>query len=732
MADSIPSLADDCLDREFLSGFFNGWIEHENDDVDLGQTDQALIEKTLSHLEDGQDLLLINPFSYSLVPALISAAYTFAADTRTDAESVGSTNYPLLLFPKRGYIGDIDSFTYRDTVSGGSVVEKQNVGDPADIEPGNTVYRVTDESILQSSGQPPEIGLLFVDLRKDLWQSNVVEFEDFARRNDVRSVLYYADDRNFATENAADMVDEELEVTRETIAEATTNTLGDTPSRARREEYILSRGVDVSITSIDPGELGDRFDELYESRTKIQDVAPDLYAVPEINNLLTELAVKPSLYDEQVQGNFYYNSTIRLIEGIEEYMSKVDETVASRLNEYWRLADELRAELEDQNPKERILKKRVQEASETDEETIFVARNRMHRDAIERALFLDDIDLGANTELVTKSEVEPIPDAKHVFVNLPGQNHPLYAFPPSTEVEFLTYPFLSGVVRRELYGNEPDPDDLETDTSTDTSVSITNDEEVGRPDTVEFSPAEIETDVARSLTSHGGSGTKDSSEVSSQSENEVEEGARVRIEFGDGSSRETSSQSMVTILDSDAETVRRRRAEDIVPSDKVVILGDATTDLYETITQERHEQESIQQREMLIERWREILNDGLEADYSPRSLLTEMQDQGSELQSAQTIESWADGGTLGPRHEEDVGLVLKIIRPGSESAAEEIHDAMRYIRTLHRRIGRRVHRIVEAELDPTREARFESGIGNQFNNIEDKIAVKNVSDVRTI
>lgn len=728
MGDPIPRLADRCESRGFLAGFFEGWIEHNDRVVDMGQTDKALIEKTLDLLESEQDLLVINPFSYSLVPALIAASYTFVADTRTVSGDVRSTGNPLLLFPKQGYIGDIESFSYSDIVSGESIIDKDNISDLADFKGGNRVYRVTDESVLGSSEKDMEIGLMFVDLRKDLWQNNVAEFESFTRRNQITTVVYYSDERNFATANVAETVDEELEVSRSTIAETETESLGENPSRARTEEYIVNQGVDISITSVDPGDLEEMFDDLYEARQGLQKAAPDLYAVPEINNLLVELAVEPSVYDEQVRENFYYSSTSRLIEGLQEARNKTEETVTGRLDEYWRLADDLRAELEKQNPKKRVLKARVEDATETAETTVFVARNQMHRDAIERGLFLDDVDIGDTVKLVTKAEVDPRPDTKHVFVNLLGFNHPLYEFPPSTDVEFLVYPFLKNVVENELTSDGADTDGDDSGATSEV-VHVEDSEEIGRPDTVEFSRSEIEVDVAQSLA------TTETTDGDSHSERRGSEGSaieNIEIQFSDGSTQETTPRSMMTILDPDADTVRRRRARDLRPGDKVVILGEAATDLYEIITEQQHQKESIQQREMLIERWREILNESLNSDYTTDEILNKLQERGSDLQTTATIESWAEGDTLGPRSHEDVHLVLEIARPGSEGASKDIHEAMRYIRTLHRRIGRRVHRIVEAEIDTKKEARFESGIGSQLNNIGDKIDIKHVSDTKTV
>lgn len=730
MSESVPDLARKCRGREFLSGFFEGWIEHEHRDIDLGQSDQALIERTLELLEDGQDLLVVNPFSYPLLPALVCASYMLATDHRVSTVDSTSEGEPLLLFPKEGYIGDLEGFTYRDTVSGGGLIDKTNVGSPGDFDGGHLVNRVTDERVLTSESSGWPIGLLFVDLRKDIWKGHIAEFEEFANRHQIRSVLFYTDGWDYAANAVTDMVDDELEVTRTTIAQATTDTLGTNPSRARREEYILTAGVDVTITTVDPGELEDRFDEMYEVRKQLEDALPDLHAVREVHNLLTELPVEPSVYDEQVRGNFYYNSTQGLIESLQQFREQASEVNAGLIDKYWRIAADIREELERDNPKHNVLAERLQEAVASNRQTVFVARNKMRRDAISQSVFLDDMELNDKVEIRSKNEVDPAPETKHVFVELPGYHHALYEFPPSTEIEYLVYPFFADVVRREVEASRADPADVATD-APEHPVTISTDGEIGRPERVDFDPREIENDISHSLSvedAESGGGDGDS-RTRTGAESGTDE---LRIHFGDGSSQAVAQGSMMTILESEAETVRRKRARNLVPGDSVVILGNAATDLYETITEQEHQKESIRQRELLIERWREILEEGLEDRFTTGTLLKEMQDRGSETQSEATVQSWADGGTLGPRDPKDVRLVLEIVRPGSEGAAEEIVEAMKYVRTLHRRIGRRVKRLVEAEIDPTREASFESGIGSRLDNIEDKIQVKNVTDTEAV
>lgn len=718
MGDTVPELASRCREREFLGGFLDGYIEHDHHDVDFGDTDLALVEKILEQIEQGQNLLVVNPFSYPLIPALIAASYILSTDVRVGGDQRVTQASPMVLLPKEGYIQELEGFNYHDTVSGGGILPKINVGAPDDFEGEPKVHRVTDIGFITDSPGGWHIGLLFVDLRKDIWKNELTAIEEFTERNDVGSVVFYTDSRDFATEIIEDMVDDTMEVSRTAMMEASPGDLGANPTRGRIQERILDEGVDSSVITVQAPDLMDEFDELYRLRNEIKQEIQDLHAVPKLHNLLVELAVKPSTYDEQVRGNFYYNSTTQLIEGIQSFIEQVDETEVSLLENFWRKGQQIRDHLERSNPRWKILMEQVEEALHSDREFCFVAKNRPHRDAIQSELFTEGYELDDRTRVLTRNEVRPSLDTTFVFVNLPGYRHPLYEFPPSTEVRFMIYPFLESVVQKEFDKAES------TDEGDRQVVTLDQTERIGEPETVSLEPLDIETDVDAAFSSPssgvGGDGSKTTGA-------ESEDGFDIEIAFGDGTSVTVDSRTRMTILDQEKDAVHRQRAEELSPGDRVVLMDEAATDLYEMITRQQHEREAIRRREKLIERWREILNEGLEERFTPEELHAEMVERGSERKQPISIEMWAAGDVIGPADPKDVRLVLEILRPGSESAYEEIVSAMKYIRALHTRIGMRVKRIIEVEIDPTRSAHFDSGIGSKLDDIEDKIDVKRVN-----
>lgn len=721
MAPSIPDLAAACQQRLFPAGVFQGTIQYEHEGLNLGQTELALIEKCLRHVEQQDNFLVVNPFSTPLTPAFIILSYMASADPRqpSDLQTTDSTPALLLPYGHAGYLGELENFSYMDEVNASGIYERFTLDTLDEYRGQFGIYSATDHEILTDTDTEQRIGLLFVDLRHRMWQQSIDQIQSFIQAHNIDSVLFYTDTWNAAADSIEQRVAETLEITRGVLTEAETATVGDNPTPVRQQEAILSHPLRLSFPVENTPDLDTALRYLYSLRSDLIANYDDTHTIRLLNGILLDLPVSPRQYDQVAQENAFYDTISEMIETVEDRAAATTGDESELCESFVTQANEVRYYLNETHPKQAAITSLVDDTSEP---VILVTRNRMFLQALEQYLFSEFGRLPDSLTLTQINDLDPAPEKRVVFTSTPDPDNRHYAFPPSNDLTVLTYPFFVDTVmdrfKGEQFEGESPPVEVVTRPEPDTE---TEEEASSESDVVTLS--DIEVDISPSITDDDASGRASTTGDDTQ----------LRLMFADGSTQEMQASRRVTVYDEDEEDVDRISVQGVSVGDHILLVEDAATDLYDEVVRIKHNEDEYQKREEFVERWRELLNDVLDRDgMTVGRLHDEMQEAGSELQSEGQIEMWADGEIIGPQDKTDVRITLSIADPRYEKQTDTVFEALKYIRSTHQQVGRLVKNIIIAEFDPTQSADIDSELEEHLRDAIDKADIKRVTDITTV
>jgi len=171
-------------------------------------------------------------------------------------------------------------------------------------------------------------------------------------------------------------------------------------------------------------------------------------------------------------------------------------------------------------------------------------------------------------------------------------------------------------------------------------------------------------------------------------------------------------RSHVTVYDDEKRTIKRKLAYHIEEGETILLIDDQAGDIYDVLVQSAHERERVRECEQLINGWRNrLIRKMNEKDYDYGDIRSFIRHDESNIETKVAIRNWAEGSTIGPQDPEDVRRVLKISCP--ELNGHNLHDvyqevvkAIRHIRLLHWEIGRNIRRVIEREMNPSRDPKL--------------------------
>lgn len=727
------SLAKSATEREIVQSFLEGRVTHDGETVGLGDTDLAVVELCLCAVQEGRDLLLTNPFHYSLIPALVCVEYW--TSTQRSLPSRLNDGAPMFLLPKAGYIGDIESFRYQHQTARASIVDKQNVSSPDELHKQHCIYRATSSNALATTADPIEFGMVFVDLRATDWKQSVVDLEAFAAHHDVESFVFYADTRDFATDMVRELVDDVVEISRGFVASSDPSdpfSTG-TPTRARVQESILAEEIGVKCVRINDEQIVEWFNDLYSRWKSISSHVEDGGLALGVFDKLASLASSPTIYDEAARSNYITTPTDELLSALKRTAKQRSGVERNLLYNFYKRARDLRAELEEANPKRNVFIDVIERASGSTDDVVVVASNQASETALQRTLYDDSVPVPDNLSTTTRSNVVPRPETTYLFLGPLPYGSPLYEFPPSNDLIFLAYPFETGLIRTSLTESEYDshsdtdasdgPDDEQLSRVTVEVIDVYGDAE-----TIDFDLDEFEEDVAQSVfrrsdTSRTGQSTTETTSVDG-GEGEIE------VSFQEESTHVYRGSERVTVFDPSRNQVKHKFARELLQGEYIVSVDSAASDVYDHLVDHERERTLVEQNRELVEKWRDILVEGVEEEgYDSDDLLDELQDRGSDIQTIQAVDLWMSGDTIGPGNPEDVRRVLAMFRPEFVSLASSIFDSMEYLRQQHRRWGRLVRQLLEAEVDPTKSTQVPENLRRKIKESASGIRLLKVNNV---
>lgn len=702
---NLSELVRRCQDRNFLSSFFEGRIEYEKKNIDFGQTDLAVVEKCLSAVEDKEFLTVFNPFTDPLLPVLVSYGYMFSSEPNL-ASSIND-GLPMMLFPSQGYIQEFDKFNYRNGTELSTVMSKTNISSEEDIKREHVIYRATDLDVLDAKYK--KIGLVVIDLRKKAWKEKLDRIEDFISNNYVDSIIFYTDEKDYGFDIAHELSSKTFEVSGDLMNKSKTDSEGENPTKMRKQESVFSEELELNFIEVDEQDIVDRFNNLYEMLLKFSENEIEDYSARRLFDLLSNLVISPERYDNAASGNYYFQTLSSLVRSLESMADNLPSPRSDLVHNYLNETVDLIEKLNDVNPKSNVMLELVEESNKSDKDTFLVAKNELHKKAIKKLLAEEKANL--ETPVVTKNEVVPSKDSIYMYLFAPWKNENVYEFPPANNLIFTLYPFEKGLVKDSFEENCP-------------SVYKQNSKEIiGNSKNYNLDIQNIREESARNVLS------VNTSSQTSYSSKEKGTGDNISISIQGDEKISYGEREIVTVLDKDKNTVKRKRAKDLKDGDRLVILSDARADLYSLLVEKEHKREKIKKKEALIQRWRSILQEGLETkdgDYD--KVLKELQQKGSEITNTLTLRNWAKGDVIGPQKKDDVRRVVEIFRPEYESLSLEIYQSMKYIRIEHQKLARQVRSLIESKVDPMSSINSSDLEKEKLKRIEENIEVRRVID----
>ncbi|WP_226023651.1 DrmE family protein [Halomicrobium salinisoli] len=746
---SLSDSASQCEDRPELTLWFGEGLLVGGEEFHFSDVELATAQETLVALDKQSDVVLHNPLPGD--EALLSACLAFIRSQNPNFPTDGiiGRGEALCLFPalSRGYVTKFDDIRRDGIGRSPKIVQRESVGSMSDISGSADLY--TSKHGISLDAVPDEVGAFVVDLRKREWRDPSRRLDELEEYLDDVSVpvVYYVSDPRPEVESLLSGVDR-IEFDNSVLSTARTDTGSGESSLSKYAEILSAGERSVTIGMVHHPEMKSVVTDLANMKQDLRKIPGLALDVGWIFNLLTELPVKPKYWEEVIRDNYHYQSIGSLIENLRAKAQNLDGMTEDLVINYCQAANYLQKLLNSKHPLQDVLFEKIAAAEDRGESVRFVVRNDYEREALLAALAAEGGTIPDSAQIEPIDENDPKPETKTVITRPMNNRSYLYSFPVSRRLEFLHYEIwesqISRKLRTELDGTdttiqsqaynqpeenptpeqqsravagshapatagEPEPTADSLDRAADADAVTSSDAAGSAAGSIESptyevggyeNPNELLEEVLEEEfegTSSNSNRTGDSA-GQNRSDETGGDSSTLEITFEDGTTETRSALSRVTIA-TDGD-IARIPATELELGDEVLIVDTAANDVYDLFVESAHEREQVRGCETTIDRWRNILIDGLQNDYTASELIEEMQERGSSISDETTIASWGSGRTLGPRDDEDVRRVLEVLEPESSELAEPTVSALKEIRTLHRTIGQHARRSIEAGVTP--------------------------------
>ncbi|PGF15634.1 hypothetical protein CP556_05535 [Natrinema sp. CBA1119] len=741
--------------------------------MSFGDVELAAVDTSLDALNRNQSLTIQNPLPADELLLSICLGYIRLQNPRFPTKGIIGQGKSLCLFPalSKGYVTNFDNIRRTGVGEMPKLIDRESIGAMSEIDGEADLY--TAKHGIGLDTVPQEIGALIVDLRKREWRQPTARLEELKEYVDQTPVpvIYYLDEERSQFDPLLEGT-ERITIDNKLLTTARPELSEHATTLSTYASILTSGERTVQITAIHHPEMQSVIRDLGNMKRDLQNVPGLQTEVGWLFNLLTELPVRPQYWEQAVQDNFHHQSVADLIQNLRAKTNHLEGMTADLLVNYAQAGSYLQQLLNRSHPLQEALFDRLAEADAKKVTTRFVVRNEYERDAINAALAAENRQMPTHAELIPIADLKPDPDVPTVFTRPMRNARYVYGFPPSRTVEFVQFDMwadyveshlqetLEGtdttVTRREY--NEPVSESTHAHRShassgsqaaagpantqgLDDKMTVEDNEAPAnqsvRGDSMsEFSyeapnydnPDELLEEVLaaefskeiRQSAGGASSGDDRSGDVDFS-------GPKKRIIFQDGDSIMRAPSSRVTITSGD--NIVRISVAELEPGDEVLLVDNAQNDVYDLFIKSTHERDKVRGSESTIERWRSILQDGLDTEYSAIELIDEMEEHGSTIGNVSTILGWRSGRTLGPRNPDDVKYVLEILAPDQTSLATPTVNALKEIRGLHRKIGRETRRLVEAK---QAGASLPSGVNSVDGNIDTATKQKVIAEVTNV
>lgn len=771
---SLAETASRCEDRPELARWFQDGLRTKDGPLNMGDVELAVIEEILTSISRGKNVTIVNPLPGNEVLLGVCLGYLRVQNPSFPRKGIVGQGKSLCLLPSlsRGYVTLFDEVRRNGIGKTPPLLDRTSIDKMSSVS--GSASLLTAKHGVELDNCPSDLGVLVIDLRKKEWRDprrRLEELKSYVKGLSI-PVVYYMNEAQPAFESILSNT-QHIKLNNTLLSTARVNENTDVSVASQYAQILSSGERRVGLQRVHYPKMRSVVTDLANMKQDLRHVPGLAVEVGWLFNLLTELPVRPQHWEDAVKDNYHHQSVGDLIANLRGKAQNLDGMTADLLINYCQAASYLQQLLNTKHPLQEALFERISDAEEAGTLARFVVRNEYETKAIMNALAAEGGTMPDTTEIVPIADLVPDPDKPTVITRPLGQSSHIYSFPASRSMEFLQFEMWADHVERRLERelaetdttievknhNEPkeppeqntaragagsptpgspqaaqrSPQDADkelqevveeaspTDASTAASIGEKNYETPDYENANELLDEVLEAEFSGESASTQSGPTGEASGETGQAHTDN----TLKIVFSDGTTRTQSSLSRVTVT-SEGGIVRVPVAE-LEPGDEVLLMDDSSGDLYDVFIESAHDRERVRGCESTIDRWRTVLKEGLDDEYTVEGLLREMQSEGSDISTTDTIVNWRSGRTLGPRNAENVRLVLEILDPSATSLAEPTISALREIRTLHRQIGKEAKRSLEAGI--ATDSSLPDEVADNDTDIEANTMEKIVEDV---
>lgn len=738
---SLAEYASRCESRPELALWFDSGLRTSDGPLHIGDVELALVEETLEAFQRSSSIAVINPIPGNELVLSICLGYLRIKDPGFPQDGLWGSGKSLCLFPalSQGYVTDFDSIRRQGIGQMPKAIDRQPIDGTDEIDGSADLF--TAKHGVDLTNNIDSAGAIFVDFRKKEWKTKRRRFTEMATYlNDTSTptVFYFSKLRPEYEELIKGF--RKVEITNTLLSSARPQSTGQTSTLSTYAQILSSGECTLSLEAVHYPEMKDVVADMANMKSDLKNVPGLRLEVGWLFNLLTELPVKPKYWNEAVDDNYHYQTIGTLISNLRSKSRNLSGMTADLVINYTQAASYLVKLLNAEHPVQEHIFEKLASGADGADETKYVVRNKFEREALLAAIAAEDATLPDAGSIIPISDLTPNPEGRTVFTRPLKEDAHVYEFPSARDVEFIQFEIWARHVTDRLESNFK---------GTNTTIHVRRYNEPSEPQATPQQRAgagsqapgqsnrdavPAETQATTKSHSRGQTGKSSSGEVvnyevpdyddpdallddvlaaeltdddsrtgdsrtneggSREDSDDGIQGESVTIRFEDGTEETHSVLSRVTLVSGDS--IVRVPVKELEPGDTLLVVDEAQSDVYDLFIESAHDRDRVRGCKSTIDRWRSILQEGLEEGYSQQELIQAMQEKGSSISTESTISSWRSGRTLGPRSAEDVRIVLEVVDPDSVSLAEPTVRALKEIRGLHRQIGKEAKRSAEAE-----------------------------------
>jgi hypothetical protein len=712
---SVQPYADKCHEYDFLAGFLDRNIYNDGTPFLLTETERCVLYIALTAIGRGKSMVIHDPFPSSSIPLALCGTHTYSQ--RPSLRPTGDTTRPMLAFPSSGYTTNFWKFHWRRCLN----PPTQKTDNLYPVETVNALSEMNDEWGLSyvpttlggNNPNTPEFNFdfdaeypapsaVFVDLQRPEWAERRFGFiEELREEHPGVPFVFYTGEMDTAAQRITRKLGvTPLRVTNGLLATATpSETVQEGESELAIQERIIRTGTNFDIRAVHDDRLSSRLGDIYEMKDMLRDRRCAYPLVSAAYNSLTKFPVQPSYWTRTVATNPLptFSSTPDIIEKLRQSATDRSTADGDLLRQYADAINDVQGLLNERHPLQTAVLGRIHDVARGGENTRFVVSNTPQKKALQLALDEEGYAGGADDDalIIEKSAVRRSVETRYVYLYPPYRTDTIFEFPPSTNVEFITFSVWKNVLADSIAG-------ATRDISARTTTTNQNGDD-GEDDFVLDLDA-LDDDISEYLDKNGLSERRAGGDTTTSS-SASGDGERIQLTLAEsGETVEYAPSTYVPLYDPKTTTVVRKRAESVSKGESILLIPSVSDDLYEALIDDAHERESVRQSEERVEDWRAMLVEGMDKEgLSYEATQKLFAKKGSGIESDQTIKFWASGHTIGPQDPYDVRRAIELFRPGLtpefvERRWNTVWSSIKHIRFTHHEMGRNVKRYIEAEM----------------------------------